>query len=210
MNKFLKVLKISLYVILVATLIGILVCYIAFPNETRVVFDRVYNFLNTPFGITGLSVFSLGYIGYKIISQTSIGKKGLGTLKNDFSKVQNKVAEYEQVLDEKIKDLAKKENDIKVLVEGYSTEIDKITESLVKVCETSPNAKIKALGEDIKGNINQVKQEIKTNLEQKGNEYAEVINDKVDLIKSLEEKYDALLEEIKALKESVNYGESEN
>lgn len=209
MNKFLKALKIALYVILVLGLIGILVCYISFPNETKETFDRVYGFLNTPFGITGLSIFSLGYIGYKIISQTTIGKKGLGTLKNDFSKVQFKVADFEKKLDEKLSLLEKKENDLKTLVGGYSTEIDKLTESLVKVCETSPNAKIKALGEDIKGNIGQVKEDIKQELEHKGNEYVESLYNKVDL-KSLQDKYDLLLKDLQTLKEHINNGESEN
>lgn len=207
MNKALKILKISLYVILFACIVAIVVCYCVIPEQAKGVMDKVIEYLNTPIGITGLSIASIGYIFYKIISMTSIGKVGLGTIKNDFGNVVQKVDNGLSKLEEKEKELAKKEEDLKVLLEGYSNKVNELCDSLIKVCETSPNAKIKALGEQFKGNLAVLDNEINEKLEQGKNEFANV-KEKVSLI-DIQGKYDELLNELKALKEKVEYGERE-
>lgn len=207
MNKALKILKISLYVILFACLVAIVVCYCVIPEQAKGVMDKIIEYLNTPIGITGLSIASIGYIFYKIISMTSIGKVGLGTIKNDFNNTKDKVENGLAKLEEKEKELAKKEEDLKVLLEGYSSKVKELNDSLIKVCETSPNAKIKALGEQFKGNLAVLDNEINEKLEQGKNEFANV-KEKVSLI-DIQGKYDELLNELKALKEKVEYGERE-
>lgn len=207
MNKALKILKISLYVILFACIVAIVVCYCVIPEQAKGVMDKIIEYLNTPIGITGLSIASIGYIFYKIISMTSIGKVGLGTIKNDFTNVCTKVENGLAKLEEKEKELAKKEEEIKVFVEGYSIKVKELNDSLIKVCETSPNAKIKALGEQFKGNLAVLDNEINEKLEQGKNEFANV-KEKVSLI-DIQGKYDELLNELKALKEKVEYGERE-
>ena len=207
MNKALKILKISLYVILFACIVAIVVCYCVIPEQAKGVMDKIIEYLNTPIGITGLSIASIGYIFYKIISMTSIGKKGLGTLKNDFGNAVQKVDNGLSKLEEKEKELAKKEEDLKVFVEGYSNKVNELSDSLIKVCETIPNAKIKALGEQFKGNVSILNNEINEKLEQGKNEFANV-KEKVSLI-DIQGKYDELLNELKALKEKIEYGERE-
>lgn len=207
MNKALKILKISLYVILFACIVAIVVCYCVIPEQAKGVMDKIIEYLNTPIGITGLSIASIGYIFYKIISMTSIGKLGLGTIKNDFNNVCTKVENGLAKLEEKEKELAKKEEDIKVYVEGYSNKVKELNDSLIKVCETSPNAKIKALGEQFKGNLAVLDNEINEKLEQGKNEFANV-KEKVSLI-DIQGKYDELLNELKSLKEKIEYGERE-
>ena len=100
-----------------------------------------------------------------------------------------------------------KEEDLKVFVEGYSNKVNELSDSLIKVCETIPNAKIKALGEQIKGNVAILNNEINEKLEQGKNEFANV-KEKVSLI-DIQGKYDELLNELKALKEKIEYGERE-
>lgn len=207
MNKALKILKISLYVILFACIVAIVVCYCIIPEQAKGVMDKIIEYLNTPIGITGLSIASIGYILYKIISMTSIGKVGLGTIKNDFGNVVQKVDNGLSKLEEKEKELAKKEEDLKVLLEGYSNKVNELSDSLVKVCETSPNAKIKALGEQFKGNVSILNNEINEKLEQGKNEFANV-KEQVSLI-DIQGKYNELLNELKALKEKIEYGERE-
>lgn len=207
MNKVLKILKISLYVILFACIVAIVVCYCVIPEQAKGVMDKIIEYLNTPIGITGLSIASIGYIFYKIISMTSIGKVGLGTIKNDFGNVVQKVDDGLAKLEEKEKELDKKEEDLKVFVEGYSNKVNELGDSLIKVCETSPNAKIKALGEQFKGNVAILNNEINEKLEQGKNEFANV-KEQVSLI-DIQGKYDELLNELKALKEKIEYGERE-
>ena len=207
MNKALKILKISLYVILFACIVAIVVCYCVIPEQAKGVMDKIIEYLNTPIGITGVSIASIGYIFYKIISMTSIGKVGLRTLKNDFCNTVQKVDDGLAKLEEKEKELAKKEEDLKVFVEGYSNKVNELSDSLIKVCETIPNAKIKALGEQFKGNVSILNNEINEKLEQGKNEFANV-KEKVSLI-DIQGKYDELLNELKALKEKVEYGERE-
>jgi len=208
MKKFLQVLKVLFYTSLVLGVIALVVCYITIPQETKLAIDVVVEYINTPLPIIGVSILVVGVFAYKIISTTSIGKKGLGTLKSDFSKVQNTMKEYDALIKEKIAELEKKEKEIKGILDGYSTEIDTLTDKLAKVCETSPNVKIKALGYEIKGEIKEIKQETIEKLESAKNEYAEVVYDKVDL-NEIKDNYQTLLDELKALKEKVEYGKAE-
>ena len=95
-----------------------------------------------------------------------------------------------------VKKLANEQIDI---LSHYSQQIDNLCDNLVKVCETSPNAKIKAIGEEIKGKQGAIKEDLHDKLE--NNELAKKVEStKYDL--------ETILKELQELKEKV-YGQEQ-
>ena len=135
----------------------------------------------------------------KIIDITPIGRKGYNAIKNDLLNEKDKINGYKQVAEEKLDDVKKLANEQIDILSNYSKQIDYLYQDLLKVCETSPNAKIKAIGEEIREKKNNFDLEIKVCYEEKHNELAEKVeNAKYDM--------ETILKEINELKEKV-YGE---
>lgn len=202
MSKLSKILKVSLYVILFLGLIAAIVCYCVIPDETRLAMDKVIEYVNTPIGITGVSIAGIGYVVFKILSTTTFGKKGLGTIKNEFDKVCSKVNELENSVYDKLEDVKNKAIEQKELLTAYQSEIDEVVEIVKKICETSPNAKIKAIGNDIDNKVIEIKEKTIEQLAEKGNELAETVQSKYDF-DELKGNYDELKTLIAKLEEQV-------
>ena len=139
------------------------------------------------------------FLVYKIIDITPIGKKGYERIKDDFHKEQDKLVAYKEVLETKIKECDKTKSETIAILSGYSKEIDNLTDNLLKVCETSPNAKIKALGEQLKEQSDNLKVEIKE-------KYSDEKNELATTIESRKNDLETILKELQELKEKV-YGE---
>ena len=199
MEKLLKVFKIIFYVLLFALAITFIVCLFAIPQETKDFVKGAMVFINQPLPIVGVSILTGGFLIYKIIDITPVGRKGYNAIKNDLLKEKDKINGYKQVAEEKLEEVKKYANEQIDILSNYSKQIDNLYQDLLKVCETSPNAKIKAIGEEIKDKKANFDLELKECYEEKHNELA----DKVETA-----RYDlaTILKEINELKEKV-YGE---
>lgn len=187
-----KALKISTYCLLVSGIIAIGLCYIIIPERTKSAFDIVVEYLNRPLGVAFGTTITLGLVIGVVLKL--VWDRHKGSIKQDISDYKQFIAQEKDKLEKSKLELESKENDIKALISNYSTRIDNLTELIVKVCETSPNAKIKAIGVEIKTSQN----EIKHDLEQK-QELIEKYSDK-----ELTEIFDKLADLEKVVK---TYGE---
>jgi len=161
MKKFLKIFLLSLVLL---GGIALVVCYIVINEQTKAAIDVVMEYLNRPLPIAGLSTITIGGVLYFLIQHTSFGRRTVNELKGEFDELKNKcdkkiseAKSYKELADKTIENT-------KVILSGFSQEIDILTEELVKVCETSPNAKIKAIGEDIKTKASDIKSECEEKL----------------------------------------------
>ena len=199
MEKLFKILKVVFYALLFALAITFVVCLFAIPQETKDFVKGFMVFINQPLPIIGISILTLGFLAYKIIDITPIGRKGYNAIKEDFHKEQDKLVGYKQVLEEKIKECDKTKSETIAILSAYSKEIDTLTDNLLKVCETSPNAKIKALGEQLKEQSDSLKVEI-------NEKYDDTKNDLAKVVESRKYDLETILKELQELKEKV-YGE---
>ena len=180
-----KALKISTYCLLVSGIIAIGLCYIIIPERTKSAFDIVVEYLNRPLGVAFGTTITLGLVIGVVLKL--VWDRHKDSIKQDISDYKQFIAQEKDKLEKSKLELESKENDIKALLSNYSTRIDNLTELIVKVCETSPNAKIKAIGVEIKTSQN----EIKHDLEQKqeliekysDKELTEIFNKLADLEK---------------------------
>ena len=143
-----KVIKWTLFGLILCGGIALMLCYIIIPQQTKSAIDIVVDYCNRPLFIAGGSTITIGLVLYVIIR--CYAKYVLGKSNEQLSEYENKVEnlvanakDYEQMAIEHYEqlkgDLSNEDNKVEYLV-NY----------LIKVCETSPNAKIKALGEELK------------------------------------------------------------
>ena len=183
-----KALKISTYILIVCGIVALGLCYIIIPDRTKSAIDIVVEYLNKPLGIAFGSTITLGLV-------LGIVLKLLWNAHRD--SVKKDITDYKAIIEQEKNKLALakheleiKESEIKTILDTYDTHIDKLTDLVVKVCETSPNAKIKAIGEEVKG----VKVELSQELEQKKEIVAKYSDDE---IKTLLEKINELEKVVK-------------
>ena len=208
MEKIIKVFKVCLYALLFACLITFIVCLFVIPNETKDFVEKTKDFVNQPLPIVGVSILTGGFILWKIIDCTPIGKKGYNAIKDDFEKEKAKVIAYKEIVSDKVKELETTKNECLAILNGYSEQIDNLTENVVKVCETSPNAKIKALGEEIKAQSSNIKVEIANKQEQAKNGLAQELETKDNKFNELQKELDELKALVLSVKEK-SYGREE-
>ena len=206
MNKFLKAIKVILLVALVIGGIALVVCFIVKPDETKELLNYVMDHLNKPLPIIGVSILTLWYAISSVISRSSIGKKSLTKITKDFDELKEETKHNEELAQEYYEKCLKKDDELKVILNSYSSSVDTLKEYVVKVCQTSPNAKIKALSKDILGDIKEIDTNMKNELEQINGNYEEYKKSKLD-----EQEIMRLLESHEnAIKRLVdNYGKEE-
>ena len=187
-----KAFKITTYCIIVSGIVALGLCYLIIPERTKFAIDIVVDYLNKPLGVAFGTTITLGLVIGVVLK--IVWDRHKDSIKKDISDYKQVIESEKAKLELAKKELETKESDIKTLLSNYSQRIDNLTELLVKVCETSPNAKIKALGVEIKSTQN----EIKHDLEQK-QDLIEKYSDK-----ELTEIFDKLAELEKVVK---TYGE---
>lgn len=181
-------------IVLGALALGI--CYLTIPEQTKSAIDVVVGYLNTPLGIAGGTTITVGLVVGVIIKV--IYDRYQASVRNDIAKVQEYVNSKEQEA-EKYFELAKKQKEESIVVlENYSERIDDLLDKLVLVCETMPNAKVKALGEQIKNNGQELKSEIKDKLESLNNDFVGAMEEKIKL-EELNDKVNSLMEQLERL-----------
>ena len=149
-----KAFKIVAYCLIISIVIALALCFIIIPERTKSAMDVVIGWLNTPLGIVGGTTITLGFVSYVIFKIIVLSRKT--SVKEDIAIVERKINE----LKDKEELLKLRENEIKALLSNYSARIDNLSELLVKVCLTSPNAKIKALGNDILYSQKEIKEDL--------------------------------------------------
>lgn len=201
MEKVKNILAIVIKVLILIGAITLLVFYLVVPNETKAFISNIFEWLSTPVGITGISILSLGYILYKIIPLLPFSKTAKNKLQEEYNKEKSELKAYKEEIANKVNELNNTKNECIAILGGYKDNIDNLTDIILKMCETSPNAKIKAIGEDYKTN----KDKIEKDISEKYNLLNNKVNNKVNEINSA---YNSILKDIEELKESV-YGKTE-
>ena len=201
MTKFKRFLKVFCAITLILGVGAYFTCLGVMPERTKAFTDIVIDYLNKPLGIAFGVTITLGGIIYFFIAYTSVGKKALNYLKGIVFDTKAKV-ETETKKAQEYYELAKKEKEeIKVVLSGVYAKVDNLTDLLVKVCETSPNAKIQALGNDIASCKNDYKENVSVELAKIDSNVEQYIEEKIDV--------KALADELNELKKKVENGYGE-
>lgn len=170
-----KTFKIITYCLLVSCAIALALCYIIIPDRTKDAIDVVIKYLNTPLGIgTGTSI-TLGVVLFFIVKyaiSTNVSRK--------ISTFNSTLADKEKVLKESKEKVELQKQEIETYLKSYKEQIDTYYETLLRVCETIPNAKVKAIASELKG--------AKETLDTQANE-------KLAQIKEFSDKHEKTLEE---------------
>lgn len=191
-----KFIKWFIFWLLVLGGMALAICYVAIPQETKSAMDIVIGYLNTPLGIAGGTTITIGLVVGVIIKV--VYDRYRDNIHEDLIKAQA-FASSEKEKAEQYKDtLVEYKEQVTEMLNGYSQRIDYLTSQIIEVCETSPNAKVKALGEKIKNGSSELKTEIKDNLEKLNNDFVSAMNEKVKL-EELENKINSLTEQLERL-----------
>lgn len=204
MKKFLKFLKVFVIVCLVLGALALVGCYIAIPEQTKNAIDIVMEYVNRPLPIIGVSLLTIGGVIYFIFSKTSFGKKSLNAIRSEFKDFTEETNHKVEVAKEYCEKAEQTKEEIKAILGAYTSEIDNLTNYLVKVCETSPNVKINAIGKEITDKINGIKTTLNEELSKIDTNIKEYVEEKVN-VKELKEQILALEELVKGL--GVHNGE---
>lgn len=191
-----KALKISLWSILGAGFIALIICYCVITEQTRLAADKLVEYLNTPLGIAGGSTITIGVVLFLLIKYAL--KLNKDKIRDLVEEGKNFVQDKESSAKEYLELAEKKQEETKVIITNYEERFELLLNELVVVCETMPNAKIKALGEEIKGKYAETKEALKTELDNvdeyiKENtpkfDYEKAYNEIVDRLGKLEKDY---------------------
>ena len=171
MSKTLKIILWSLLGVFITTLV---ICYLTIPETTKHTVDIVIEYINKPLPIIGVSTLAVGLIIYKIISITGIGKKSLKELENEIKAFETSIDEKREEAKEYYEKASKSYQEQKAILSEYSKGIKELYQELINICQTIPNAKIKAYAKVVEDKLN----EFNTNCLRKLEEIEEKINGK--------------------------------
>ena len=202
-----KFIKYATWFLIAGAIISLGLCYLIIPERTKAAMDIVIEYANKPLGIVCGTTITLGAIVGIVIKVIYDRHK---TSVKDIVKEGKEFAEQQKQQAKEYYELAKQEKEqVKEILSCYDQEIDKIVEQVAVVCETSPNAKIKALADQIRNGACEFKQEIKEKLESSENELVSAL-DKADKVKELEDKVAELTEKLERLLEEYEREETTN
>lgn len=193
-----KFIKWFLFSLLVSGGLALAICYMVIPERTKCAIDIVIGYLNTPLGIVGGTTITLGLVAYVIVK--TLYEHYKHSIHNDLEEGKSFVEKQKKQAQDYYENALKEKQEISDILGAYSKEIDNLKDNLLLLCDTIPNAKVKALGENIKSDSDRLKTELKEQLE--SNEFGKALEEK-DHIKELEDKF----EELRKLVEQ--YGERE-
>lgn len=201
-----KIVKLICFILFLAGCGALIGCYCTMPERTKEAMDIVVEYINKPLPIVGFSILTLGIVAYEIFSHTSFGKKTINQLKVEIENQKQLCLSYQEKGQNALELAYVKEEEQKAVLEAYSNEIELIKDKVVKLCETSPNVKVKAIGEELKENIDTVKQELSENLDKIENGLSDYLKEKVDI----DELKDKIAELETLLKGMVEQNEKDN
>ena len=197
-----KALKIILPILILLGLAGFIVCSILIPNQLHDFWKLIYSYLNEQLPIVGVSAVVIGAFAWKIFQNTSFGKRAINKIKKELNETKNEAKAFKENADKTREEFdIFKNNTIGVLKE-FSDKLDNYTEDIVKLCETSPNAKIKAFGEKLKTKYAEDKEYL--------NNVITEIGEKVDFKPHIDiDEYVKCLEELRAKVERLENNNGE-
>ena len=149
MKKCKKVLLTIAIILVIALAITLTVFYIIDKNGTQAVLDNIWNGLNRPLPIIGLSTLVIAITIFKIVVGIRFGK--------------NKIAQIEQTYQEKVNELMKMNNDLIDFKNGIVERVKKGEECIVETCKVIPNVKVNAIGQKFEKGLDYGTQEETTN-----------------------------------------------
>lgn len=149
MKKCKKVLLTIAIILVIALSITLTVFYIVDKNGTQAVLDNIWNGLNRPLPIIGLSTIVIAVTIFKIVVGIRFGK--------------NKIAQIEQTYQEKVNELMKMNNDLIDFKNGIVDRVKKGEECIVETCKVIPNVKVNAIGQKFEKGLDYGTQEETTN-----------------------------------------------
>ena len=167
--------------------------------------DIVVEWLNKPLGIVCGTTITLGLVITIIVKLVYDRHKE--KLASQYEKTIAIVKEKEEKAKEYYELGKQKEQQALQMLESYSTRIDELENELVKVCETMPNAKIKALGEEIKSKGVELKQELVETL--KNNDFVSSTKERIST-ETLLDKFNELADKVNALESKYEREETTN
>ena len=150
MAKFKRFLKVFICVILFLGLVALLTCYCVMPERTKDAVDIVIEYINRPLPIVGISLATLFVFIYTIYSKTSFGKAQINQAKAQVKELEQEINKYKTYIYEIENKVVDYENEINIVVNGANQRIDFLCDKIVELCEKVPNAKVNALGNEIK------------------------------------------------------------
>lgn len=182
MKRFLKVMFGITLILLVLGAIALAICYMTIPDRTKQAVDIVIGYADKPLFIIGGSSITIGAVAFVLIRYAA--KKFVDNYKKqleDYGKgVDDKLLKAQQYRDS-AKELFEKTT---IILQGFSSQIEKVQNDLITLCETSPNAKIKALAVEFKTKTEELNKEIEHKLETTNNY---LLNGKSEIDKVKEE-----------------------
>lgn len=143
-NRAKKTLTIILLCVILAIAITVVVLRSIFPEQTVYYIKMIWDYLNKPLPVVGVSTLVIGFFLLKMFKNSSFGKKQINEFKRRAEQMEFEVSLMKQKNSE-----AKKEFEDK-LSQAYE-EINYYKSLIKKICEVSPNAKIRAIGEKVDG-----------------------------------------------------------
>ena len=197
MKKFLKVMFGITLVLLVLGAIALAICYMTIPERTKQAVDIVIGYADKPLFIVGGSTITIGAVVFVLIRYAS---------KMFVDNYKKQLEDYGKGVDDKLlkaqeyRDSAKElyEN-TSIILQGFSSQIEKVQNDLITLCETSPNAKIKALSVEFKTKTEELNNEIEHKLET-ANNYLLTSKSEIDKIKEeFEKQINELNEQVERL-----------
>ena len=148
-----KALKIIGIVLLACLFIAAIVLYAIFPSQTAYVLNNIWNVLNTPLPIVGITTLTILIFIWQIVIRSRYGKKAINDIKEEYQK------RYDQLKADK--DSIEKER-----LENKE-EINNIKNGFTYLCALIPNKKVNDLGEKFEKGLEYGKET--TNAETKTN-----------------------------------------
>ena len=121
-----------LFIIGAILLVAIMVLYAIFPNQTKEIANNVWQFLNDPLPVVGVSLFIIGGFVLKIL----YGKGKIKSLEERYK------AKYDELQAEK--------DEIRHFKEEIVDLVNENKDTIVNACLTIPNIKVNKLGEELK------------------------------------------------------------
>lgn len=146
-----KVIKIVCSIILFLGLIALLCCYCIIPERTKESIDIVVEYINTPFGISGISIATFLVFAYKIFQLTSFGRKQYNNCQEEIASDKKKIAELEKANALLLEMVNKGDVECMDRVVNVDTKVNDLTNVVLDIANTIPNAKVNAIAEKVKG-----------------------------------------------------------
>jgi len=196
MKTFKKICFIVLTILCLLILGTCIVLYWVNPAFLKRSIDYLLELFKQPLPIVGVSVGFICICVWKIFSSTSLGKKVYSEAKQDCENSLAKAEEYKKIGKEYFDKAQQFKNDTIVVLNDFSVKYDNLTEQLVSVCQTSPNAKIQALGVKIKEQSNVNKQEITEKLDILSEKHEKVAKQSQITLEELLAQFNALKNEV--------------